>query len=97
MRRVTIDTREDHALELDAQPDPASRRSEFLIPPAVGGDFPMTAYLAGNSLGLQPRATRAELMADLDAWEQYGVHGHSDADHSSSNSRSDPPSDVSTV
>lgn len=80
MRRVTIDTREDHALELDSAPDPASRRSEFLIPPAVGGGFPLTAYLAGNSLGLQPRATRAELMADLDAWEQYGVHGHSDAD-----------------
>ena len=80
MRRVTIDTREDHALELDGEPDPASRRSEFHIPPAVGGDYPLTAYLAGNSLGLQPRATRAELMADLDAWEQYGVHGHSDAD-----------------
>ena len=80
MSGVTIDTREDHALELDGEPDPASRRSDFLIPPAVGGEFPLTAYLAGNSLGLQPRATRAELMADLDAWEQYGVHGHSDAD-----------------
>ena len=74
------DTREDRALELDAEPDAAFRRSDFLIPPAVGGDFPLTAYLAGNSLGLQPRATRDELMADLDAWEQYGVHGHVDAD-----------------
>ncbi|MDP1879166.1 MAG: kynureninase [Actinomycetota bacterium] len=74
------DAREDHALALDAAPDPASRRDDFLIPPALGGAFPLTAYLAGNSLGLQPRATRAELMADLDAWEQYGVHGHSDAD-----------------
>lgn len=74
------DAREDYALALDAEPDPASRREDFLIPPAVGGDFPLTAYLAGNSLGLQPRATRAELMADLDAWEEYGVHGHSDAD-----------------
>ena len=74
------DALEDHALALDAEPDPASRRDDFLIPPALGGEFPLTAYLAGNSLGLQPRATRAELMADLDAWEQYGVHGHSDAD-----------------
>ena len=72
--------REDRALEMDAEADPASRRADFLIPPAVGGEFPMTAYLAGNSLGLQPAATRGELMADLDAWEQYGVHGHSDAD-----------------
>ena len=52
MRRVTTDTGEDHALALDSAPDSASRRDEFLIPPAVGGDFPMTAYLAGNSLGL---------------------------------------------
>jgi kynureninase len=80
MSSVTAETQEDHALELDQVPDAASRRSDFLIPPAVGGDYPLTAYLAGNSLGLQPRATRAELMADLDAWEQYGVHGHSDAD-----------------
>jgi kynureninase len=80
MRDVTTDLREDRALELDAVTDPASRREDFLIPPAVGGGFPLTAYLAGNSLGLQPRATRAELMADLDAWEEYGVHGHVDAD-----------------
>lgn len=80
MTGVTMDLTEDYALALDAEADPASRRADFLIPPAVGGDFPLTAYLAGNSLGLQPRATRAELMADLDAWEQYGVHGHSDAD-----------------
>jgi kynureninase len=74
------DTREDHALELDMIADPVLRRDDFLIPPAVGGEFPLTAYMAGNSLGLQPRATRGDLMADLDAWEQYGVHGHSDAD-----------------
>lgn len=80
MRRVTVDAREDHAVELDGIPDAALRRDDFLIPPALGGAFPQSAYLAGNSLGLQPRATRAELMADLDAWEQYGVHGHGDAD-----------------
>lgn len=75
-----VDTGEDRAIALDAAPDPALRREEFLIPPAIGGAFPLTAYLAGNSLGLQPRATREELMADLDAWEQYGVHGHLEAD-----------------
>jgi kynureninase len=80
MRSVSTDTREDHAVELDTAPDPAFRRDDFLVPPAVGGEFPLTAYLAGNSLGLQPRATRSDLMADLDAWEEYAVHGHTDAD-----------------
>lgn len=70
------DTREDTALALDAEPDVALRRDDFLIPSASGGDFPLAAYLAGNSLGLQPRATRDEVLADLSAWEQYGVHGH---------------------
>ena len=79
MRRVTIDIGEDRALALDAEADPASRREAFLIPPAPGGDFPLTAYLAGNSLGLQPRATRTELLEDLDAWEQFGVRGHTEA------------------
>ena len=80
MRIVSIDSREDHAVDLDTVADPALRRDDFLVPPAVGGEFPLTAYLAGNSLGLQPRATRGELMADLDAWEEYAVHGHTDAD-----------------
>ena len=77
---MTVDTSEEHALALDAVPDAASRRDDFLIPRALGGDFPLSAYLAGNSLGLQPRATRAELMAELDAWEEFGVHGHSEAE-----------------
>ena len=76
---MTTDVSEDRALSLDAEPDPALRRDDFLIPPAPGGDFPLTAYLAGNSLGLQPRATRDELLADLDAWERLGVRGHTEA------------------
>jgi kynureninase len=80
MADVTVDTSEDAALALDAEADPATRRSDFLIPPAIGGDFPLAAYFAGNSLGLQPRATRQELMDDLDAWERYGVLGHTEAD-----------------
>lgn len=80
MSRVNVDALEDHAIALDGAVDAAFKRDDFLLPPSLGGEFPLSAYLAGNSLGLQPRATRAELMADLDAWEQYGVHGHGDAD-----------------
>nr|MDT0662300.1 kynureninase [Micromonospora sp. DSM 115978] len=58
------------AHELDAA-DPGHRHL-FHTPPV--------AYLAGNSLGLQPRATRDELLADLDAWARLGVEGHLEAE-----------------
>jgi len=48
-------------------------RDEFLIPPHEGQD---SAYFCGNSLGLQPRAVRAALASELDAWAQLGVEGH---------------------
>jgi kynureninase len=45
-----------------------SWRDLFAVPPD-------TAYLAGNSLGLQPRATRDAVLAELDAWARRGVDG----------------------
>ena len=42
--------------------------------------MPSVAYLAGNSLGLQPRATAGELAAELAAWQRLGVEGHFEAD-----------------
>jgi kynureninase len=48
-------------------------RDEFLIPAHEGRD---SAYFCGNSLGLQPRAVRAALAAELDDWAQLGVEGH---------------------
>lgn len=52
------------ARELDAE-DP-SRRALFAVPPGI-------AYLAGNSLGLQPHAARAEVEAVMAAWGELGV------------------------
>ncbi|SCL17949.1 Kynureninase [Micromonospora nigra] len=69
---------EAEAHRLDAA-DPGHRHL-FHVPPADGGRYPEAAYLAGNSLGLQPRATRTELLADLDAWRRLGVEGHLEAD-----------------
>ncbi|GAA1588487.1 kynureninase [Kribbella hippodromi] len=69
---------EQGALELDAA-DPG-HRDLFDIPPAQGGTYPEVAYFAGNSLGLRPKATRTELLEDLDAWAALGVEGHLDAD-----------------
>ncbi len=51
----------------------APLRAEFLFPQGPGGDV---AYLCGNSLGLQPRATRAALQGELDDWQRLGVEGH---------------------
>lgn len=38
-------------------------------------------YLCGNSLGLQPRETRAYIDAELKDWATYGVEGHFRARH----------------
>jgi kynureninase len=77
-----VSLNEEDARRLD-QADPG-HRDLFRIPPAsssagAGGRYPEVAYLAGNSLGLQPKATGAELLEDLDAWAQLGVEGHLDA------------------
>ncbi|WP_306205488.1 kynureninase [Actinoplanes sp. RD1] len=69
--------RSDEARKLDAE-DPGHRHL-FHVPPADGGEHPEAAYLAGNSLGLQPRAVREELLGDLDEWARLGVEGHLEA------------------
>lgn len=68
---------EAEAQALDAAD--AGWRELFDVPPAQGGRYPEVAYFAGNSLGLRPKATRAELLEDLDAWATLGVEGHLDA------------------
>jgi kynureninase len=48
-------------------------RDEFLIPPHEDRE---SFYFCGNSLGLQPRAVRPALSAELDYWGELGVEGH---------------------
>ena len=57
----------------DAADPLAALRGEFLIPPHAAGE---QVYFCGNSLGLQPRATRAALNAELDYWGNLAVEGH---------------------
>ncbi len=38
-------------------------------------------YLVGNSLGLQPKATRAAIEQELDDWSRLGVEGHLHGTH----------------
>jgi kynureninase len=65
---------EAQALTLDARDPLAAFRDEFLIPRHHDGSEQV--YFCGNSLGLQPRATRQALLDELDDWQDLGVEGH---------------------
>ena len=55
--------------------DPLARfREEFLLPRSADGT--PWVYLAGNSLGLQPRGARARVEEALDDWARLAVEGH---------------------
>lgn len=62
------------ARQLDATDDGASRRELFAVPDRV-------AYLAGNSLGLQPRAVAAAIDEVLDNWARLAVAGHIEGEY----------------
>ena len=61
------------AAEADANDPLRAFRDEFLIPPYEDHD---SHYFCGNSLGLQPRAVREAIAAELDYWGELGVEGH---------------------
>ena len=62
------------ALALDAADPLAAFRDAFLIPRNEDGSE--QSYFCGNSLGLQPRATRAALLDELDDWANLAVEAH---------------------
>lgn len=62
------------ALALDAADPLAAFRDAFLIPRNEDGSE--QTYFCGNSLGLQPRATRAALLDELDDWAALAVEAH---------------------
>ena len=63
----------DWANARDAADPLRAFRDEFLIPPHEGAD---SVYFCGNSLGLQPRAVREAVNAELNYWGELGVEGH---------------------
>jgi kynureninase len=66
---------EARARQLEAADPVPSLRGEFCVPPWPDGAAAEWAYLAGNSLGLQPRAARAAIEDELDEWARLGVEG----------------------
>src|SRR5438105_9085493 len=67
----------DFAIALDAEDPLRQYRNQFFIPAA--GDRKECIYLAGNSLGLQPRKARTYIEQELDDWAKLGVEGHFEA------------------
>jgi kynureninase len=53
--------------------DPAIFRDRFVMPRWSGGEV---AYFAGNSLGLQPKATADVVDEVMRSWAERGVSGH---------------------
>jgi len=60
------------ALQLDERDMLKDFRSKFLIPQHNGHD---AIYLCGNSLGLQPKAAKEYINAQLNSWHELGVEG----------------------
>lgn len=61
------------ATNLDATDELKDYRNRFHIPSANGKSL---IYFCGNSLGLQPKSTRAYLEQELTDWQNFGVEGH---------------------
>ncbi len=62
------------AKKMDAADPLRSFRERFHLP--MQKDGTPYVYLCGNSLGLQPKSTRAAINQELLDWENYGVEGH---------------------
>ncbi len=65
------------AKDADAQDSLKHFRENFYIPKQSNGKDAI--YLTGNSLGLQPKTTRAYIEQELKDWEMFGVEGHTKA------------------
>ena len=65
---------EDFAREMDAGDTLAHFRERFFIPETDDGK--MCIYLAGHSLGLQPKSVKSYLEQELKDWARLGVEGH---------------------
>ena len=62
-----------NAIALDAADPLRPLRHDFLIPKHKHNE---QIYFCGNSLGLQPRAARAQVLQVLDKWGHEAVEGH---------------------
>lgn len=67
----------EFARNLDEQDPLKHMRDEFIFPnPASTATRKEVIYLCGNSLGLQPKGTAAQLQVQLKKWGEQGVDAH---------------------
>jgi kynureninase len=71
---MSFEPTEVFARSLDERDPLSSFRDRFHLPKRPDGR--PFVYLCGHSLGLQPKAARAVVEQDLDAWAELGVEGH---------------------
>ena len=67
----------EFALNLDRNDPLAKYRTAFHIPKDEHGKDWL--YFTGNSLGLQPKSTKAAIEQELEDWANLGVEGHFEA------------------
>ena len=67
----------EFALNLDRNDPLAKYRTAFHIPKDEDGNDWL--YFTGNSLGLQPKSTKAAIEQELEDWANLGVEGHFEA------------------
>jgi kynureninase len=69
---MQFDNSLSYARQLDMADPLREYRDHFIIPVIHGKE---QIYFLGNSLGLQPKDTKEELLKILDQWGMYGVEG----------------------
>ncbi len=72
----------EFARSMDEQDELKEFRQEFILPSKLRGkNGESCVYLAGNSLGLEPKRTREYINEELEDWADLGVEGHFHARH----------------
>ncbi len=70
---MTFENTRDFAKQFDAEDHLSKYRDEFIFPKVNGKQV---IYFTGNSLGLQPKRTKAYIDEVMDDWANLAVEGH---------------------
>lgn len=60
----------------DQEDELGGYQAKFFLPLGLARDGKTVTYLAGNSLGLQPRAATDFVEDEMDRWNRFAVEGH---------------------